>query len=149
MKRYLANRRGFTLLEIIVTLTILSILGVMVFQFMRSSLVRSTEPFSIVAKTFVLREVAENITADYRQARDVPALKAGIGAEGSEHINSGYCPATADCRYSVVDNHYIAFNGNHEVSAPEPEQELLKVTIRGKQNETITMVFYQPPGNSE
>ena len=32
MKRYLANRRGFTLLEIIVTLTILSILGVMVFQ---------------------------------------------------------------------------------------------------------------------
>ena len=144
MKRYLANRRGFTLLEIIVTLTILSILGVMVFQFMRSSLVRSTEPFSIVAKTFVLSEVAENITADYLQniPRNVPALKSSIGAEGSEHINSGYCPAATDCRYSVVDNHYIAFDGNHEV--PTTVQGLLKVTIRGEQNETITMVFIQP-----
>jgi len=145
MKRYLANRRGFTLLEIIVTLTILSILGVIVFQFMRSSLVRSTEPFSIVAKTFVLREVAENITADYLQniPRNVPALKASIGAEGSEHINSGYCPVTADCRYSVVDNHYIAFDG-YRMEIPTTAQKLLKVTIRGEQNETITMVFIQP-----
>lgn len=145
MNRYLANRRGFTLLEIIVTLTILSILGVIVFQFMRSSLVRSTEPFSIVAKTFVLREVAENITADYLQTipRNVPALKASIGAEGSQHINDGYCPAATDCRYSVVDNHYIAFDENRmEISTTA--QTLLKVTIRGEQNETITMVFNQP-----
>lgn len=145
MKRCPAGRRGFTLVEIIVTLTILSILGVIVFQFMRSSLVRSTEPFSIVAQTFALHEVTENIMADYRQTGDVPALKDRIGTEGSEHINSGYCPAAADCRYSVVDNHYIAFDDEeHEIPAPESEQKLLKVTIRGKQNETITMVFYQP-----
>ncbi len=91
MNRNLTCRRGFTLLEIIVTLTILSVLGVMVYQFMGSSLIRSVEPFSTLAKTFVLREVAENITADYLQSipRNVPALKANIGAEGSAHINEG------------------------------------------------------------
>ena len=95
MNRYLACRGGFTLLEIIVTLTILSVLGVIVYQFMSSSLIRSAQPFSVLAKTFVLREVAENITADYLQniPRNVPALKTSIGAEGSQHINNGYCPA--------------------------------------------------------
>jgi prepilin-type N-terminal cleavage/methylation domain-containing protein len=145
MNRNLTYRRGFTLLEIIVTLTILSVLGVMVYQFMGSSLIRSVEPFSTLAKTFVLREVAENITADYLQSipRNVPALKTSIGAEGSAHINDGYCPATADCRYTVVDNHYIAFDANR-MEIPTATEKLLKVTIRSDQNETITMVFVQP-----
>lgn len=145
MNRYLACRGGFTLLEIIVTLTILSVLGVIVYQFMSSSLVRSAQPFSVLAKTFVLREVAENITADYLQniPRNVPALKTSIGAEGSQHINDGYCPAATSCRYSVVDNHYIAFDENR-MEIPTTTQKLLKVTIRSDQNETITMVFIKP-----
>ena len=145
MNRYLACRGGFTLLEIIVTLTILSVLGVIVYQFMSSSLIRSAQPFSVLAKTFVLREVAENVTADYLQSipRNVPALKANIGAEGSAHINEGYCPATGNCRYTVVDNHYIAFDANR-TEIPTATAKLLKVTIRSDQNETITMVFVQP-----
>lgn len=145
MNRYMACRRGFTLLEIIVTLTVLAVLGVIVYQFMSSSLVRSAQPFSVLARTFVLREVAENITADYLQnlPRNVPALEASIGAEGSQHINNGYCPVATDCRYSVDENHYIAFDEHHkEIMATQPK--LLKVTIRNDQNETITMVFNQP-----
>jgi len=147
MNRYLACRGWFTLLEIIVTLTILSVLGVIVYQFMSSSLVRSAQPFSVLAKTFVLREVAENITADYLQniPRNVPALKTSIGAEGSQHINNGYCPAATDCRYSVDENHYIAFDEqDRREIIPTTEQKLLKVTIRNDQNETITMVFMRP-----
>ncbi|MBL7180143.1 MAG: prepilin-type N-terminal cleavage/methylation domain-containing protein [Desulfobacterales bacterium] len=45
------NQKGFTLLEIIVTLTVASVLGTVIFLYMNTSLTRSVEPITLIQKT--------------------------------------------------------------------------------------------------
>ena len=67
-KIFFTNQRqkGFTLVEIIVTLVVASILGTMLIQFMGSNLSASARSVVRVQKGFELRQVMENITRDYR-----------------------------------------------------------------------------------
>ena len=60
------NERGFTFIEIIVTLIIAAILGVMLIQFMGSSVSGSAENVERIKKGFELNQKMEEITRDYR-----------------------------------------------------------------------------------
>ena len=60
------NERGFTFIEIIVTLIIAAILGVMLIQFMGSSVSGSAENVQRIKDGFVLNQKMEEITRDYR-----------------------------------------------------------------------------------
>ena len=60
------NERGFTFIEIIVTLIIAAILGVMLIQFMGSSVSGSAENVDNIKKGFELNQKMEEITRDYR-----------------------------------------------------------------------------------
>ena len=64
------NQKGFTLLEIIVTLTVASVLGTIIFLYMNTSLTRSTEPVTRIQTTYSLNQIVEQITADYKTLKD-------------------------------------------------------------------------------
>ncbi|MEA3421635.1 MAG: type II secretion system protein [Acidobacteriota bacterium] len=61
-----SNERGFTFIEIIVTLIIAAILGVILIQFMGSSVSGSAENVQRIKDGFVLNQEMEKITRDYR-----------------------------------------------------------------------------------
>ncbi len=61
------DQSGFTLIEIIVTLTVAAILAVMLVQFMGSSISRSTEPVVSMQQALVLQGIFENMNADYKR----------------------------------------------------------------------------------
>ncbi|MFH2066198.1 MAG: type II secretion system protein [Pseudomonadota bacterium] len=67
------EHRGFTLLEVIITLVIAAILGSMLVQFTGTSMSRSTETVERVRNASLLVRTVERITKDYRNwLRDNP-----------------------------------------------------------------------------
>jgi len=137
MNRQPVYQNGFSLIEVIITLTVLAVLGVIVFQYLGSPLTASSDPFSLLDKSLTLERVGENISADYRHnfTGSLAGLKTKIGEEGAEKTN-------AYGSYTVVANRYVTFINNVESDTP-PDQKTLKVTIKNDQNETLTMVFVQ------
>ena len=131
---------GFTLLEIILTIVIAAILGAMMFQYFGTSFTQSSVPIFRLEEAFDLKQVMENITADYestgKATTDLDTLKTNIGAEGTDQ-NSGYG------QYHVVDNHFIEFVSQVEAPDPDdpPDVDTLKVTIQNDLGEILTVLF--------
>jgi prepilin-type N-terminal cleavage/methylation domain-containing protein len=59
------HARGFTLIEIIVTLTITAVLATMIFTYFGKAFTESVTPITRLKSTAALQRVMENITADY------------------------------------------------------------------------------------
>ena len=59
------NTRGFTLIEIIITITITAILSTMIFTYFGKAFTESTKPIMRLKSSEALKTVMENITADY------------------------------------------------------------------------------------
>ncbi len=135
--------KGFTLIEFILTITIMAIVGTMMYTFMGSSVTKSSIPLGRLQASFTLQKVMENITADYPKnyAFDLPGLQASIGAEGTDQSSYGNGQYT----YTVVENHFISFNpSTHEEQTGSATDNLLKVTIKDKNSsETLTKIFVQ------
>jgi prepilin-type N-terminal cleavage/methylation domain-containing protein len=131
------QKNGFTLIEIIITLVIASIFGVVIFQYLGSSLTRSSDPIFRLKKSLTLQQVAENITADYK--RNFSTDLAGLKAKVDNPSTSGYG------NYTVVTSKYIKFDNFQEIDEPNADiKKMLKVTIKNEQNETLTMLFIVP-----
>ncbi len=62
-----SDTNGFTLIEIIVTLTLSSVLAIIIILFMEAGLKRSVEPVVAMQEAFALNSIVENINADYRK----------------------------------------------------------------------------------
>lgn len=124
MKSIRSDMSGFTLVEIIVTLTVAALLSVMLVQFMGNSILRSNEPFLSMQAGMAVQSVIENINADYKRlllTDDSPldALKTRV-----DSLFYG--------TYTVTASDYILFDSN-QIEAPcDPNHtvcNLLKVTI--------------------
>ena len=124
---------GFTLIEVIVTIVVLSILSVFAYQYMGSSLSGSSEPIARLKQSLSLQQVAENITSDYKKnySTNLPDFKTKIENPSA----SGYGT------YTVVESKYVKFTGSQETNADPNVYNMLKITIKNSQNETITMLF--------
>jgi prepilin-type N-terminal cleavage/methylation domain-containing protein len=89
------HQSGLTLLEIIVTLTVASILGTIIFMYMNTSLTRSAEPVVLVQKAYALNQIIEQMTADYNSLLDADSstaltiLRTNI-QNGNDDSNSPY-----------------------------------------------------------
>ncbi len=119
---YIADRnssRGFTLIEVIVTLVVSSILAVMVFTFMNAGLTRSVIPVNWTKDQYELSEVMDKITADYRNtvgtsSFDLSSFKSRIDGDYGSYITTEYTD--------------FALNGtDYEESGSDPN--ILKVTL--------------------
>ncbi len=132
---------GFTLIELIITLTMGAILGAMLVPFLSTALTKSGMPAVRLNETLNLQTTMENITADYRnrvvgKMITLVDLQTAIGPEGSDQNNSYGS-------YRVVNNTFIDFSNEMEIAdtlgtAP---QDTLKVTIRDPSGVTFTTLF--------
>jgi prepilin-type N-terminal cleavage/methylation domain-containing protein len=109
MHRSHQHQKGFTLIEIVVTVVVAGILGVLFLQVMETNLTGSIEPLRGVRDTFSLNQVMERITADYRNLisdslTPLATLKGRIGNQGDEIENGMYGS------YTVTYNDYIVFD---------------------------------------
>lgn len=103
MCRKTFNQFGFTLIEIIVSLVIISIFSVMILTFLSTSLVRSSDSIRIIQNTSDINIVMAMIEADYNK---YPKWRSGITyAENSFVVpmirNGHYYKTTGVCTSGV------------------------------------------------
>jgi len=132
------RERGFTLIEIIVTLVIVAFLSVILASFYRISFEASSGPVVKITGAHSLKRVMENITAHYRtnpQAAGLLALRTDVGVAGQTYNN-------AFGQYTVVNNKFIKFVNRLEtdIQTGDP-QNLLKITVSNNLGEILTAVF--------
>lgn len=139
------HAKGFTLLEVIVTLVLAAILGTILVSFMGTNLTESVQSVNRVRNTYDLGKVIENITADYKKmmatdATPLATIKSNVGAPGgSTTVYNAYGS------YKVINNDYITFvcTGSN-CTATNGGSSILKVTIANPGNtQTITALFTQ------
>ena len=119
---------GFTLLEVIITLTVGALLMAVILPYLGTTVTRSGEPLTNLRNTLSIYRTMENISADYRSRQaggtlDLVALQGDIGTEGTDRSN-GYGD------YHVLENRFILFDGSDLETAGGGSQHVLKVTIR-------------------
>ena len=59
------NTRGFTLIEIIITLTVTAVLATMIYTYFGEAFLQSVTPITRLKSSAAMQRVMENITADY------------------------------------------------------------------------------------
>ena len=132
------GQKGFTLIEIILTLVVAAILGTILVQFMGTSLTRSAEPVIMVQEGFSLSEVMEKMTAHYKYllATDnnpLTTFKNNI-ENGNVEENTPYFG-----QYSI-QTAYITFSGGNEAPDTEASNKILKVIIN-KGDQSLAALF--------
>lgn len=130
------NQRGFTLLEVIVTIVVAAVMGVILVQFMGTAMLRSGEPIVRVQDFSTLRQVVDNMTSDYKylaatQTSFLSTFKTRV--DTPNYYGTGYTATTR----------YIQFDGSRtEIQDTSAPYNLLKVTVT-KGNQSFTTVFAQ------
>lgn len=130
---------GFTLVEVIITIIVIAIVGAMIVSTLGLSMSHSSDPIFRMQTSFSLQQVMENFITVYEKyyAGDLDGLKTEIGAE---EPNPSYDNKYG--KYTIIENHYIKFDGNVEKAAETNDtHDLLKVTIKNSNNETLTYIF--------
>jgi prepilin-type N-terminal cleavage/methylation domain-containing protein len=121
MKPTRPDESGFTLIEIIVTLTVAAILSVMLLQFMGTSISRSAEPILSMQEGMALQGILESMSADYKQL----LLTGNTPLDTFKtRVESGFYGS-----YTLVDSKYIRFDINRIETACNIDCAILKVTI--------------------
>ena len=88
------REKGFTLIEVIVTLVVAAILGAFLVSFMGTALTKSTEPVTRSKQMYALQQVMENVKATYLSMADATDALTRLNA----FITSS--PASSD--YTIV-----------------------------------------------
>ena len=143
------DERGFTLIEVIVSLVVAAILGTMLVSFMGTSVMKSANPVILMQNGAYLNSIMENMSADYKYqmftaasystpTAGLSAFISNVGTEGS--MQYYYSPDTSHL-YTVVANHRVSI----PISSPYTETadisgKILKVTINYN-NLTATALF--------
>jgi len=120
---------GFTLLEIIVTLIIVSILGAMLASMMGGVLTNSTKPALQAREVHFMNQVADSVSRAYRELGSVTDLQNSIAAGDFDPAGSGITVAAALTGY-----------GTGSAPVEGSSSDLLKVTITGNSGLTYTLL---------
>jgi prepilin-type N-terminal cleavage/methylation domain-containing protein len=137
-----ANRSGFTLVEVIITLLVAVILGSIMMQYLGSAVTRSSTPMKRLVVDTALQTTADSIIGAFRQTAPSDSgawtdFQKTIGAAGTEQ-NNGYG------EYRVLFNDFIQFDaaGNEaaDVYGTAPEN-ILKVVIAGTDDDPLAFLL--------
>lgn len=137
---FIPNRKGFTLIEVIISLVVFAILaGVYVTYFSSSWLTRSADPVLVVRKAYSLKQTMENITEAYLKNPDDPnrltKLSTDVGAAGSSQDNDFG-------EYIVVYNGQKHINPDDgTISAQVSPDDPLLISIKDAHGVTLTALF--------
>jgi len=123
---------GFTLIEVIISLIVASILGVMLVTFMGSPVVQSANPVLLAQNGAYLNQIMENMGADYKflmatSPTPMTTFIANVGAEGTSQTRY----AAVNNPYTVIHNRRISFpSGSPATEQPDNAGKILKVTLQ-------------------
>lgn len=136
---------GFTLLEVIITMTVAAILGTILFSFMSTNITGSITPLIRVQNANTLTRVFENITADYNKLNsdDIDHNTSVALSTLNSHIDSGNVQTSNPYygSYTIVYKGYISFDGSgNQIADSSGDNRVLKVTLR-QGDQTITTLF--------
>ncbi len=126
---------GFTLVEIIVTLTVSSVLVVLLLQFMGTSISRSVQPLDVFQGEMALQRIMESMNADYKHLllTDGSPLDTFKARVESHHYGA----------YTVLASNYIAFDATQTETPCDitlTDCNLLKVKITSG-SQSLTSIF--------
>jgi len=134
------TKRGFTLVEGIIVIVAAAILGVMMFTYANTSLVKSSQPLHHATKSLALQKVMENIHADYQlnYKADLVGIRTKISAAASQQD-----PPDGYGAYTLVYNDFVKFEGGGETpdNVDPRNNNILKVTIRNDLGETLSILL--------
>ncbi len=120
----LKNQQGFTLIELIVTLTVAAVLAAMIAAFTGTALQRSGEPAVRLSETYNLQQVMENITGYYIDVVHgddaLTRLENAIEDEDTD-------PATGFGAYKATTS-WVYYNASREETAGNSD-DMLKVVL--------------------
>jgi prepilin-type N-terminal cleavage/methylation domain-containing protein len=116
---------GFTLLEIIVSLIIISIFLVMLVSFMQNFVTKSVEPVIQSQNLYYANQVMENIVSEYNylmatDGEPISSLKDNIG-NGQQDNKFGI--------YNVLQNEVVKINGTEVLKVKIDVEGLVLVNI--------------------
>ncbi len=131
----ITSNKGFTLLEVIVSLIVISLFGAMLLGFFQTQIVGSTVPIDAMRDGFALDQIMERMTADYENIVNTDPNPLTTLDTNITTLSYG--------TYTAITQ-FIAFDGlNNEIAATCPTDcTILKVTITVS-NQTITTIFTQ------
>ncbi len=133
------NQRGFSLVEIIVTLTVAAVLSTIIVMYMDTSLTRSVEPITLVQKSFSLNQIIEQMTADYKELLDADSSTAltilrtniqNYNDDSSLPYYGEYSQSTKWLQFDSARNELSGDNGDR----------ILKAAITSN-GQTVTVLF--------
>jgi prepilin-type N-terminal cleavage/methylation domain-containing protein len=126
-----ASQKGFTLVELIITIIVAGILGAFFIHFMGTALSRSSEAVSIVQDECRAEDVMEEIIADYVQAVNSDPATA-LSSLVTKNTNRDYGTGVA--------MQYIAFDTSGIEYSPPPQMTVLKVTVQDGGSKLTTLL---------
>lgn len=134
---FFRNTRGFSLIEVIIIITISSLAFAAIFTYFGTVITDSSAPIRQLAGSMELKQTAERITEAFRQdtTADLNLLKNSLTTT----------PEQFGSNYTVVTNQFIKFVSNNDTAivSPDPE-DLLKVKIEhAASSETLTLLFHK------
>ncbi len=134
----LARHSGFTLLEVIVTLIVASILGVIFLEFMGTTVQKSYAPIKMTQGSLDVNEIIEKMNADYRKHL---LLSPDPLAAFKTDVENGNAPSPPPYYGDYnVQTTWIKFSGGSEVVDASGENRMLKVKIT-LGNRSVTALF--------
>lgn len=135
------HMKGFTLIEVIVTIMLLALMGMGMAAVTGTALRGSAESLTRATAQAQLTDVIESMTADYRAlyvtvADPIATIMTRIGGAGSTQNNANYGA------YTVVVNRRIRFTGNKPNFNEQSDSngDILRVTIEVN-GSTATTLF--------
>jgi prepilin-type N-terminal cleavage/methylation domain-containing protein len=138
----MCNKRGFTLIEIIITLVVFAILATMLVSYLGSSVTGSAQPLVILQNDMSLQGVMENIRADMTANNSLASLKTAVGADSQDNSYGVY---------TVVYNDYIKFDAGYNEQPDSPGSpgndgiDVLKISIKDTSGLILTDFFVELP----
>ena len=128
MNKVFDNKKGFTLLEVIITFIVAAIMGTIFLQLMGTSMQQSYKPVTMVQDGFSVNEILEKMNAHYRYrlltSTSNPLADFKTDVEKGNLVAS--TPYFGDYTYLTQ---YIKFSGAAEVPDASADPRILKITI--------------------
>jgi prepilin-type N-terminal cleavage/methylation domain-containing protein len=134
---------GFTLVEIIITITIVAIVAAMMSTFFGKALTQSPVPIVNLQKATSLQAVMENIISDSDSFLFPPVTGTKSGPTSCANLVTlqGNITANVYGAYTVVQNGFITNLGDTPNNNCTATNDILQVTIKDTTGETLTSLF--------
>jgi prepilin-type N-terminal cleavage/methylation domain-containing protein len=132
------NSRGFTLIEVIISLIIAGILAAMLVTFMGTGVMKSVNPVILAQDGAYLNSIMENMGVDYKRQMYTSPSDGLSNFKTNVETTNYYSDESHP--YTVVDS-YISFPDGANVTEATPSTNtILKVTVT-YQDLSITALF--------